>query len=520
MDVTPTGSDIIADEAPPMAPPATAPPPDDLMAPDFDSEVDDEELVSPTVTYHSDETSSMSSAPNGMDAAEVGHLHCDMRCWEFGSEVDIGSMDIDNVDVSEVFSPPRVAAMAAKMGLVPGSSMDITTTDETGEPWNFSIKRMRDKAEAKLMKEKPLLLVGSPECRMFSQMMNINKARMDPIEYQQRLAEARMHLTFVCRLYLLQHEAGRYFIHEHPQGASSWREECIMDRLMTTLARKLTVHQCMYGLTSKDPGGEVRPARKATSFMTNCPGMAVTLDKLCDGSHQHTVLEGAKRTSLSQVYPDQLCRAIVGGLVLQKQWDAAGRYLLGTVSEASHEDLPGATPPEENYDEEIQQAWDDVNGADLDPKAVTLARKLEMQYYKDMGGYKRVPVRQCVERTGKKPIKVRWIDHHKGGVKRPNYRSRLVAKQFNTGTDDGFFAATPPIEGMRLLFSHATTGRSRKKVVMIHDVSRAYMHAEAAPDIYVDECEEAMVAGDVEPMCWLTTKSMYGTRPAAKQWQK
>ena len=55
---------------------------------------------------------------------------------------------------------------------------------------------------------------------------------------------------------------------------------------------------------------------------------------------------------------------------------------------------------------------------------------------------------------------------------------------------------------------------------MINDVSRAYMHADAADDIYVEECNEAKVEGDVEPMCWLCVKSMYGTRPAARQWQK
>ena len=54
---------------------------------------------------------------------------------------------------------------------------------------------------------------------------------------------------------------------------------------------------------------------------------------------------------------------------------------------------------------------------------------------------------------------------------------------------------------------------------MVNDISRAYMHVEAAPDIYVDECEEARCEGDKEPMCWLTTRSMYGTRPAARQWQ-
>ena len=477
----------------------------------IDSDGDDE-LLSPTISYRTDAPDSPSKAV----------MHCDIKCWEFGGESGAKeSKDVGNVDVSEVFSPPRVADMAMKMGLTAGTSFDITTVDEHGEPWDFNIPRMRHKARMKIQEERPELLIGSPVCTMWSQMMNINKDRMDPLEYKERLNQARTHLKFVCELYIMQHEAGRYYLHEHPQGASSWKEQCIIDVMKQTLGERLTIHQCMYGLTSVDTNGETNPARKATDFLTNCPGMALTLSTLCDGTHRHTRLEGGKRTKAAQVYPEQLCRAIVGGLVLQKRWDKNGQYFLGTVEITKDDtsDSIGAIPPEEDESDMMQEAWDDVNGAELDPKEVRKARKLELKYYDDLGAYIRVPVRQCIERTGKKPIQVRWIDHNKGDKDRPNIRCRLVAKQYNTGVDDGYFAATPPIEALRLVLSNTTTGRSRTKVLMINDVSRAYMHAEAAPDIYVDECEEAMREGDTEPMCWLTTKSMYGTRPAAKQWQ-
>lgn len=141
--------------------------------------------------------------------AEIGAMHRNPKCWEFGNRSN--DIEVGHVDVSEVFSLPRVAAMATNMGLQAGTSMDITTTDDNGEPWNFSIKRMRDKAEARVKTEKPLLLVGSPVCTMFSQLMNVDKAKMDPLEYQARLREARIHLQFVCKLYQLQHDAGRYF---------------------------------------------------------------------------------------------------------------------------------------------------------------------------------------------------------------------------------------------------------------------------------------------------------------------
>ena len=66
------------------------------------------------------------------------------------------------VDVSEVFSPPRVTEVAKKMGLTAGTSFDITTVDDVGEPWDFNIQRMRIKAKIRVQEEKPeLLIVGN-----------------------------------------------------------------------------------------------------------------------------------------------------------------------------------------------------------------------------------------------------------------------------------------------------------------------------------------------------------------------
>ena len=56
------------------------------------------------------------------------------------------------------------------------------------------------------------------------------------------------------------------------------------------------------------------------------------------------------------------------------------------------------------------------------------------------------PIKECVEKTKKPPIKVKWIDHNKGDRQNMNVRSRLVAKQNRTGKEQGVFAATPPLE--------------------------------------------------------------------------
>ena len=58
-------------------------------------------------------------------------------------------------------------------------------------------------------------------------------------------------------------------------------------------------------------------------------------------------------------------------------------------------------PPEENEDDvQSAEAWDDVSGKELDPKKVMAARREEMEYYKKMGVYDKVPIEECCQRTG------------------------------------------------------------------------------------------------------------------------
>eukprot|EP00973_Karenia_brevis_P053051 7375893-Karenia_brevis.AAC.1 len=87
-----------------------------------------------------------------------------------------------SVDVAEVFSPKRVTEFARDYGLSPGWSLDLTTYDENGKPWDFTDANMRNKAVRRLIEDKPLLLIGSPPCTYFSQLMNINWSRMNAEE--------------------------------------------------------------------------------------------------------------------------------------------------------------------------------------------------------------------------------------------------------------------------------------------------------------------------------------------------
>ena len=47
--------------------------------------------------------------------------------------------------VSEIWSPPRVNALASQYGLQPGFSYDIQVDDESGRPWDFDVPEQRAK---------------------------------------------------------------------------------------------------------------------------------------------------------------------------------------------------------------------------------------------------------------------------------------------------------------------------------------------------------------------------------------
>ena len=53
-------------------------------------------------------------------------------------------------DVIEVYSPSRVTAMAERMGLDPGWSLDLTVADEDGLAWEFSTQAKRAQALKKV----------------------------------------------------------------------------------------------------------------------------------------------------------------------------------------------------------------------------------------------------------------------------------------------------------------------------------------------------------------------------------
>eukprot|EP00974_Lingulodinium_polyedra_P026548 2560677-Lingulodinium_polyedra.AAC.1 len=141
---------------------------------------------------------------------------------------------------------------------------------------------------------------------------------MDPAVVRRRRAEARTLLAFVAEIYGLQLKAGRHFVHEHPEGATSWNEKCMQDILNDPRVSTVVGRQCQYGLATPGPDGVKVPARKATRFASSAPEILRKLDKQCKGEHAHQHLVGGRAAAAAR-YPAELCKALLRGIDAQRR---------------------------------------------------------------------------------------------------------------------------------------------------------------------------------------------------------
>lgn len=124
---------------------------------------------------------------------------------------------------------------------------------------------------------------------------------------------------------------GRYFIHEHPDRASSWKLPQVETLRNAEGTWEVKTDICMHGLTTVKQGVRA-PARKPTRFLTNSWCVAMALDKRCDGRHAHIeLMEG--RAAGAAVYPRQLCETISRAVHKQKGYYRTGMAFLGRGGE-------------------------------------------------------------------------------------------------------------------------------------------------------------------------------------------
>ena len=397
--------------------------------------------------------------------------------------------------------------------------MNITSVcPVTGICYDFSRLEDRNRAVSRLCSEKPYVLITSPLRSNSSKPASLNLRSKGTSDREQITQKAREHLEFICKLIMIQHRNKRYFIHEHPDDTHLWHDQCVQEVLSVTQATVTKFDRCQFGSLNADNIGSTKHHGIRSKLISTIPAIdAVFGGKLCQEGREHAQSSGGEAHD-AQAYPPQLYKTIMSAIELQRKWDVRGIKLLATIEAEGEIPAGSANIPEEESTNEILEAWDDASGEDLDPDTVLAARREEIAYYKAMGAFTKVPISQCVARTGRKPIGVRWRDINKGDRYNVNVRSRLVAKEFNNKKCDDLFAGTPPVEAMRAIISMAASGATPKTLMTV-DVSRAYMYAKCRSEMYVELCPEAYEEDGDEKCCWRLEKAMYGTRSAAQDWQ-
>ena len=207
-------------------------------------------------------------------------------------------------DCGDVYSPPRITKVAARMGLKPAWALDLTTRDvDDGKPWDFSNKEKRKKAAMLLEQDKPLLLVVSPMCGPFNASME--------------------HVKFALDLCLQQYKQGRFFIFEHSASAASWSTKMMQQMLNLEGITTAKFDFCQLGMETMGRSGEAMAAKKRTTVMTNSPNVSEVLRQAqCEGKHTHEQLVGGKANNC-EVYPDKFVELVCEGIrkeILDAKW--------------------------------------------------------------------------------------------------------------------------------------------------------------------------------------------------------
>ncbi len=440
-------------------------------------------------------------------------------------------LHLSAVDVMEVFSPKRFTALAGAFGLKPGVAVDLEELKPGGEDfWDLDRQGDVEEVEKLIDLEEPRLLTGSPPCEAFSRLLNISKHRRSPEAIQNQKDVGRRRLHVAIKFYRKQHEAGRYFLHEHPDSAESWKDGEMMNLMDVEGVYVVKGPMCRWEMQATDRRGlqGTGYVKKMTRWVTNCWALAQLLEGVCEAEsggvwHRHIHLIGGIAKQ-AQVYPPKLVKAVLKGLRDQLRAD-------GEIS--AFEEYAAGPTPEHPWFEGLEEDWqtfvDDSAGTPLRTDLVMAARQEELEWIRSEGIYRKVPLRVCLER-GFKPIDTKWLDINKGDDNEPNYRSRMVAREIKARKKpeekleaSSLFMATPPIEAFFMLLSLWMSIRVSKRgkplKLGLWDVSRAHFMGKAQREVYVTIPEEDRDESDTEPMVGRLERSMYGTQDASNIWQ-
>ena len=108
----------------------------------------------------------------------------------------------------------------------------------------------------------------------------------------------------------MQRSAGRCFLHEHPNTATSWQMPEVVAFASKSDVETAVCDMCAYGMKVRDGEGEAY-ARKSTRLMSNAPEVLKRLRKTCSNREVSNIAKPMPRAAKSTAIAHGVCGAIV-----------------------------------------------------------------------------------------------------------------------------------------------------------------------------------------------------------------
>ena len=193
--------------------------------------------------------------------------------------------------------------------------------------------------------------------------------------------------------------------------------------------------------------------------MTNSAEIVEELSIKCDGSHLHQPLISGRAAWCAE-YPPRLVAAILRGFTR-------------TLRRRGHIDEfdQGITVDEPCPARSAGYGgvyYDEMTGAELPEHLVEQAIREEIEYMRQLQVYEEVDA-GFMKANNLKAIGTRWVIVNKGDAKNPSIRARSVAQETKNVTTldpaesaSTTFAATPPLEAVRIMASLCMSGPPKR----------------------------------------------------------
>ena len=136
----------------------------------------------------------------------------------------------------------------------------------------------------------PDLTTTSPPCDPFSPTQALNRHKHTEQSWQAMRERGLRHLRVCMKVCMHRYHRHRYFLHEHPYLASSWREPMVDNVLSMPGVILILSHMCKFGKVASRQlsDGIIRLSKKPEGIMTNSPEIAFEVDVRCDHPLKHT----------------------------------------------------------------------------------------------------------------------------------------------------------------------------------------------------------------------------------------